>query len=200
ILSVDNPLYDFYSCFFRNVVLLNFADTIPPLTPPNNFDRAANLESWATNFDSGSSTFTAFHAAGPLNQDFCIGIKFSINGQNHFGWIKVELLNRQAIIKEYAYQSQPNVPILACDTTNLATGISENNPQFNFSQQNNSIHISSFQNLNHANISVYDLLGKEILQQPFEGKETTVKIDKKGIYFVEIKSEKGISRKKIFIY
>ena len=119
----------------------------------------------------------------------------------HYAWMRVELLNFSVIIKDYAYQSQPNVPMLACDTTNLATGFSEyNHQQFYFSQQNNSINISSFQKLSDANISVYDLLGKEILQQPFEGKETTITIDKKGIYFVEVNSEKGIFRKKFFIY
>ena len=81
---------------------------------------------------------------------------------------------------------QPNVPIIACDLTDLSTGIFKNNPQFDFSQQNNFIHISTLQNLNQADISVYDLLGKEILQQPFEGKETTITIKKKGIYFVEV--------------
>jgi hypothetical protein len=83
----------------------------------------------------------------------------------------------------------------------ISTDFSEyNQTQFNFSQQNNSIHISSFQKLNHANIFVYDLLGKEILQQSFEGSEITINMDKKGIYFVEVNSDKGVFRKKIFIY
>jgi hypothetical protein len=136
-----------------------------------------------------------------VGDDKCIGIRLSVSSQFHYGWIHVEIVASNSFkVKDYAYQSQPNVPMLACDTTNLATWIHESKSYFNFSQLNNSIHISSFQNLNHANISVYDLLGKEILQQQFEGKETTIKIDKKGIYFVEVKSAKGISRKKIFIY
>ncbi len=134
--------------------------------------------------------------------DGCLPFRLVQNGDYYYGWIRMHILSGHSVlVKEYSYQSQPNVPIFACDTTNLATGISEYNTlQFNFSQQNNSIYISTLQKFNHANISVYDLLGKEILQQPFEAKETTITIDKKGIYFVEVKSEKGIFRKKFFIY
>jgi type IX secretion system substrate protein len=131
----------------------------------------------------------------------CVGFSLKKNGSTYYGWIKIKMVSRGSCkVKEFAYQTQPDVPILACDETNLATGISENNSQFNFTQQNNSVHISAFQKLNRANISVYDLLGKEFLQQPFEGKETTITIHKKGIYFVEVNNEKGIFRKKVFIY
>jgi hypothetical protein len=179
---------------------LNQGDSIPSANQLNNFVHAAKFEDWQSIFIT-SNLQVCFYAMTPLGQDACIGVKFEINGQFHYGWFKVELLNEQVIIKEYAYQLQPNIPMLACDTPNLATGFSEQNQQqFNFSQQNNSIRISTFQKLNHAEISVYDLLGKETLQQPFEGKEATITIEKKGIYFVEVNSDKGVFRKKVFIY
>jgi type IX secretion system substrate protein len=178
---------------------LNQGDSIPSASQINNFANGVVLEGWQNSFYYPNQLFCHDTIAPP--GDVCIGTKFLINGQFHYGWFKVELQSQQVLIKEYAYQLQPNIPMLACDTTNLATGFSEHNQQqFNFSQQNNSIHISSFQKLNHANISIYDLLGKEILKQPFEGNETTINMDKKGIYFVEVKSEKGIFRKKVFIY
>jgi hypothetical protein len=82
--------------------------------------------------------------------------------------------------------------------TEISANVSDG--QFSFSQQNNSFHISFIENLNALSISVYDLLGKEVFQKPFEGNEATITIGKKGIYFVEVNSDKGIFRKKIFIY
>ncbi|HKR06241.1 MAG TPA: T9SS type A sorting domain-containing protein [Bacteroidia bacterium] len=199
--------YSYGACGFAynipNAFLFDQPDSIPSVSQLNNFKSKIKLENWKIE-EYASTGFwgqqLCFFAADSLNKDFCIGVKLMQSGQPYYGWIRIRLLDKQLILKDYAYQSQPNIPILACDTTNLATSITDYNPQFNFSQQNNLIYISTSKNLNHAMISVYDLLGKEILQQPFEGKEATIKIDKKGIYFVEVKSEKGVFRKKVFIY
>jgi type IX secretion system substrate protein len=146
-----------------------------------------------------SSMFSGCGVWGPGSDNY-LTFRWGQISNYYYGWLRIEVLTKYSfLLKEYAYNTIPNVQLRAGYTV-VSTGISESNSQFNFTQQNNSIHISSFQKLNHANISVYDLLGKEILQQTFEGKETTITISKKGIYFVEVKSEKGIFRKKIFIY
>src|SRR5436190_1745840 len=78
--------------------------------------------------------------------------------------------------------------------------VNEINSQIQFTQHNNQIHISTLQKLNKASVLVYDLLGKEILTKTFSGNETSITIDKKGIYLVEVRSGENIFRKKVFVY
>ena len=92
------------------------------------------------------------------------------------------------------------VPCLPVEDADEKTGMEISDRQFSFSQQNNSFQISFFENLNALSISVYDLIGKEIFKKSFSGNEASFTIEKKGIYFVEVDTEKGIFRKKIFIY
>ncbi len=202
--KINNALYHYgwwtgssNTQFALNPMKLNCGDTI------NQNGAWLSSEKFLFSSEQGSmSTDIKWQGAWlPVSDNYLPFLLFK-NSNNYYGWMHIKVVNRFSfLLKEYAYQILPNVPVIACDTTNLATGISQpNHLQFSFSQQNNSLHISSFQKFNHANILVYDLLGKEMLQQSFEGKETTFTIDKKGIYFVEVKSEKGIFRKKVFIY
>jgi hypothetical protein len=86
------------------------------------------------------------------------------------------------------------------EKTAMEISVKISDEQFSFSQQNNSFHISLFENLNAVFISVYDLIGKEIFKKTFPGNEANFTIEKKGIYLVEVNSENGIFRKKVFIY
>jgi hypothetical protein len=210
--TVVSPLNNFQ---IRNGMYYSYPSAYAPFPQPLSQGDTINANgSWMN--DPNQCIIGAWSISGPhpnlLNysggcgawlpgSDKCLPFRLVQNSNYYYGWLKIEVLTRSSfLLKEYAYQLQPDIPILACDITDLSTGIRESSSPFNFSQQNNSIHISTFQKLTQANISVYDLLGKEILQQPFEGKETTITIDKKGIYFVEVNGEKGIFMKKIFIY
>jgi type IX secretion system substrate protein len=273
---------------FPNAFPLNQGDSIPSANQLNSFVHSAKFENWQNIFYSpGVPTYqVCYNAISPPVQDVYIGVKFDINGQFHYGWFKVELQGHAVLIKEYAYELQPNVPMVVCDSTNLPlasitpqgplsfcsggsvllsanagagqsyqwkrngiaisgataqnylataagryrvvvtncgasktsapvivtvpclpvkdpvekTGMEISDRQFSFSQQNNSFHISFFEDLNALSISIYDLIGKEIFKKTFLGNEASFTIEKKGIYFVEVNSDKGVFRRKIFIY
>lgn len=46
--------------------------------------------------------------------DRYLGLKFIINGQTHYGWACLEVISAtQWVVKDYAYNATPNIPILA---------------------------------------------------------------------------------------
>jgi len=47
--------------------------------------------------------------------DRYIGVRFLASGQYYYGWILVSFVANKLIIKSYAYQSTPNIPIAAGD-------------------------------------------------------------------------------------
>jgi hypothetical protein len=74
-----------------------------------------------TNGNVSASTF--YQAYGPWgiqNTDHFLGVKFLINGQTHFGWVKLavsRVQGFQAFITEYAYETVANKSLTAGQTT-----------------------------------------------------------------------------------
>jgi hypothetical protein len=54
-----------------------------------------------------------------MTQHGYLGVEFSFNGENHFGWVRVNLPDGpcSAVITGYAYETTPNKPIRAGQTS-----------------------------------------------------------------------------------
>jgi hypothetical protein len=50
-----------------------------------------------------------------------LGIKFQINGQTHYGWVRLSIGRLPATLTGFAYETIPNKPIIAGKTSELAT-------------------------------------------------------------------------------
>jgi hypothetical protein len=79
-------------------------------------------------FSFRSGSFSGGTWAGKINQ--YMGVKFLIDGQRHFGWIRITVEHLQAHISGYAYETVPNQPIKAGYTGGEATeaGVSAATP------------------------------------------------------------------------
>jgi hypothetical protein len=66
-------------------------------------------------FSFRSGSFSGGPWAGKINQ--YMGVKFLINGQRHFGWIRITVEHLQAHISGYAYETVANKPIKAGHTS-----------------------------------------------------------------------------------
>lgn len=88
-----------------------------------------------------SDFFGTFSGLWLGSQDYYLGVKFLIGANTHYGWIRMNITQSTSVVtlKDYAYESQPNVPILAgvpagADVaTNITlTDIDENNNALDF--------------------------------------------------------------------
>lgn len=53
----------------------------------------------------------------PTNQDKYLGLRVDISGQPHYGWARIEVLGPSTmVLKDYAIQLSPNLPLNAGDT------------------------------------------------------------------------------------
>lgn len=94
-----------------------------PITPKGKFGTIeAQMAVFTFRFESFSS-----HSGGPwagqINK--YMGVRFTINGQNHFGWIRITVEDLQAHISGYAYESVANKPIKAGFTSGAAAETAE---------------------------------------------------------------------------
>ncbi|MEQ8625868.1 MAG: T9SS type A sorting domain-containing protein [Vicingaceae bacterium] len=182
-----------------------------------------NLNNWSTGTSTStytSTTSTAFNGVllggkasfgsqstlsvgqFPGAGDKFLGVKFTIGTSTHFGWVRLDMsANSDSItIKDYAYESTANATILAGDTgTTVGLTKNELKNKLDFYTTNGKININSELGSN-STLSIYDLSGK-LIQTSIIGlqKEVSVKGNLQGIYIVEIRDSKSVTRKKLWL-
>lgn len=153
--------------------------------------------------NSSATTFTTsigqFLGAG----DKYLGVKFTVGTNVHYGWVRLDLssLSDSLTIKDYAYHSTPNTPIAAGDT-GLTVGLNNTNKlkAFDFFATEGKIVFKD--KLEKTSVlSIYDLSGKLIERRSLnkEPNEVLLKQQLNGVYVVELRSEDGVRRKKLWL-
>lgn len=135
--------------------------------------------------------------------DHYLGIRFiGEDEMDHYGWIRCDVLDegRMLVVKDYAYETQPERYIIAGDTIG-ATDISDSNDLIaNIYSFNSSIYIQINQQPANMNLKVFDLSGKNIYATQIEEIFTAIKLESAtGNYFVELVEGDKKVIKKVFI-
>lgn len=152
--------------------------------------------------NSSSTTSTINVGQFPGSGDKFLGVKFTIGTAVHYGWLRLDMsANSDSItIKDFAYETTPNTPILAGSTVSTV-GITKQaeKTNFDFFAVNGKININSDLASNSI-LSIYDLSGK-LIQSDMIGsqKEVSVRGNLEGIYLVEIRNSTGVTRKKLWL-
>lgn len=161
----------------------------------------------AVRMDAKNSTTTQYlWGTGnwwPESIDHYLGVSFIDESSNyHFGWIRCSVIDSidSFVIKDYAYETQENHPIVAGDTSTFVnTTDLDNNFDAVVYSHGNSVFVKLIAAINNAEIHFYTLEGKEIYRNELQNQFTEIKINaQKGIYFVEIIADEGSFTKKVY--
>ncbi|MFI5172353.1 MAG: T9SS type A sorting domain-containing protein [Chitinophagales bacterium] len=136
--------------------------------------------------------------------DHYLGVRFIDEfGNNHNGWIRCDIIDegRTLIIKDYAYETQDDFPIIAGDTSgfvgleNLQSTINATVYSFN-----NTIYINFNDFLKGVEIRIYDLNGKIVYADKIKDQFEKIELNEaKGVYLVELVAGENKFTRKIFI-
>ena len=136
--------------------------------------------------------------------DHYLGLRFK-DGDNetHYGWIRCDVKDegRTLVIKDYAYETEPDYPIRTGDTVSYV-GIEEiNTLNANIYSFNQTIYINLSEQINNdIEIHIYDLSGKEIYNATTLRQNNEILINESiGIYLVEIISGEEKYSKKLYL-
>lgn len=131
--------------------------------------------------------------------DKYLGLRFFIGSDLHYGWARLDVDQNATwmVLKEYAYQAQPDVGLLAGQTI----GIEEaQEASFDVYAHNTTVHVT-LENVNDGKIMIQNMLGQTI--KDVEITDTKMEIDlsdvEAGIYLVAVQSEEGSFTKKVYI-
>ena len=140
----------------------------------------------------------------PESIDHYLGIRFKDADEiNHYGWIRCDVKDdgRALVIKDYAYETEPDYPIIAGDTThyvNINTG--ENQIDATAYSFGKDIYVISktFQSIE---IKVYDLIGREINSSHMQNEMEIINMSKcaSGVYLVKLIQGSSTVEKKVII-
>jgi hypothetical protein len=117
ILQQDEKNLVFNSATFNAAPLPSEARIGPNKAFKEDKDKAWFMAGWS----SGASGISS-HSDGPWKQaqSTYLGLKFSVNGQTHYGWARMTVNAKNGIVATltgYAYETIPNKPILAGQTS-----------------------------------------------------------------------------------
>ncbi len=140
----------------------------------------------------------------PEQLDHYLGFRL-INGseENFYGWIRCDVKDegRTLIIKDYAYESQPEHGIVAGDTISYVNIIeSLNNFVPVVYSFNNSVFIQMKELTNKTNVNIYNLQGQLIYTEEIFNAINEIELKNyNGLYVIEILAGKNRYVKKIFL-
>ncbi|MFI5171180.1 MAG: T9SS type A sorting domain-containing protein [Chitinophagales bacterium] len=134
--------------------------------------------------------------------DHYLGVKFEDeDSNNHYGWIRCDVKEsgRILVIKDFAYETQENFPIIAGDTSgyvgieNYQNSLSATVYSFNKQLY---IHLSESTD---TELSIFDLQGKKVLDKPRLSNFEIIPLNNlpTGIYITELRAGFDVFREKI---
>lgn len=136
--------------------------------------------------------------------DHYLGVRFMDSDENtHYGWIRCDVKDegRTLVIKDFAYETEPDYPIIAGDTTHYV-GINslENTIEATVYSFSKDIYIltETFQN---TEVVVYGITGKQIINDILQSKNESISMTNypSGVYLVTLLNDGKRYDKKVFI-
>ena len=163
---------------------------------------AANLN--YQNFLNGVliSSSNYFFGDFVIDQEGIIGVKFNISGDIHYGWVRVEVSSDKLLsIKDYAYESTPNSPIIAGDNGAGLVSVSNESIDVDIHQVDNNLRIINDSGINELNLELVNLSGQTVMNTQLKNAVDDFDLSELagGIYFVKVYSSTQSTSKKIYV-
>jgi len=169
--------------------ILNFNDTI-----------------FRSNYWAGRTNISLFDNMFPFScnppiDEFYLGLKFLNNTDTLHGWVRILATNSSITLKDYAYNTIPNMPILA-GQTELGIGNFAPSSNINIFENNGFLYINITQPAQaQGYIRIYSQQGALVKADSINGQQNTIPLAglAQGIYIVQVATQSEIVNKQIFL-
>ncbi|MBK7569992.1 MAG: T9SS type A sorting domain-containing protein [Bacteroidetes bacterium] len=167
-------------------------------------DNIGSDEDFVSSAVLGSNYYGYVFGHFPGAGEGAIGVQFEISGNLHYGWIRLESdLNTVFVtVFDFAYESVPEIAIESGATTGGGVGVTElPTGAVNIYSFGSTLNVINNANILDANITVFDMSGKMIINQMLNTGSTQVDMSAftSGNYIVKIDAKDGVSTKEVYI-
>lgn len=166
------------------------------LVYPNGYNYLGTLSTLGKTIEQGGGGWTG-------KTDKYLGLKFKIGSQTHYGWARLDARDDDRVytLKDFAYESTPDQPILAGDgQVNVGiTKLSSKDMKINTIGKN--IYIELADKANFAGtVKVFNIAGTEVLSAKIDSRNHEFSVNAvPGIYLVKVSLAGTQYSQKIFI-
>ncbi|MBK7443842.1 MAG: T9SS type A sorting domain-containing protein [Bacteroidetes bacterium] len=153
-------------------------------------------------FDFGPGYWKDFDFEGV--DDRYLGVSFVDEDNNrYYGWVRCSTADsmKAITIHEYAFENEPNKPILAGDTISYVDiNTLPNTEAISIYSFENQIHIQLMNNQD-ATVNIYDIKGNKIFFEQINRNSEIINMDNfaAGIYVVSVKQGENVVTKKVIV-
>ena len=177
----------------RVPVMLNYGDNI-----------SENLSIWTNGYNGMGSSAMYFEADWLGAENKFAALRFKINGQFHYGWVRVLIPSNSSHLQiiDCAYEETALANISAGDgATDVQDEYSQFNPEVFSCGKNVTIRFTSDFNDN-TSLKIFDLNGSLVKDMKLKNQNSYVNLEelRSGIYFLYIDSGSLIVRKKLSLF
>lgn len=175
------------------------------LIDQNSFEfQTAGVQRLAYRFRGDNSTYYPHGGHWyPEVFDHYLGLYFKDTADcYHYGWVRLDVKDsgRELVIKDFAYETECDHPIVAGDTISYIDVAEENKLEAVIYSFGNTIYVTLNEQYNDVQLSVTDLTGKEIYSNSIYNLNSSFNIEQpSGIYTVSIFSDEKRYSKKVHI-
>lgn len=121
--------------------------------------------------------------------DKYVGVRFNIGSNTHYGWVRLSVSANAdtIIIKDYAYNSQPNIGLLAGETGPLNVAPVNSDP-VNIYAADHTVFLQNAGAATGGNVRVYNINGQTVRESAITEENFNISLEGEtsGIYFVEV--------------
>lgn len=193
----SNQFIGYVGSFYNYGSALEEGAVIGAEGPWLNYPSLSNSAVLASNFYG--DTYGMFPGMGEMY----LGIQFSVKGNLHYGWMRVEAdINPVYItIYDWAYEGNPNTEIEAgslvstVDVADLEEGVA------NIYAFNSTVHINLSSQLTNTYAQITRLNGETVFSAPMTDNAMHIDLGRvaTGNYLVQLVSDEGRTTKQVFI-
>ncbi|MCH8905195.1 MAG: T9SS type A sorting domain-containing protein [Bacteroidetes bacterium] len=139
-------------------------------------------------------------------KDKYLGLRLEVSGKTYYGWVRLDVKNQGNgfTVKDYAYDDEPDIPIIAGDK-GTPSGIDQEksiDPLIAYSFEK-TIYLNDIAHLDrNTEIRVFDMVGREIFHSPLSGITNKINLPdaEPGNYIVKLETPSSIITRKVYIH
>jgi hypothetical protein len=192
------------------------SDSLPLAVAPMMASSSINLNAlWIDNgtllhytdfySNGGWGTFSNHSSYGLWHDglDHFVGLRILSNNHYYYGWVRLQILWGECIVKDYAYNILPDQPILAGAPliTSVQNPITENQ-SVQITQEKNWLKVFlNDQSFVNGKLNLINTLGQPLINQTINDQNMQINLENfsAGVYFLSLENQNKRFVKEIFI-
>lgn len=149
----------------------------------------------------GTASYFGGEWAG--NGDLYLGLQLDVGGSVHYGWCRMNVAadGKSFIVKDYAYETTPDVPIYAGNTNSFTSIQGNPDGRLDIVAVDGGLFLKTSEQVEVESVQIHDLAGQLVLQEDAPAADQLIELSglDTGIYVATAHTNVGSTNVKVYL-